>query len=568
MVDPTIYYVALVLALATASFFHHPHSSSHGGRNDVDRSDGTDVRPRQPLLSAKAWFLTEHELTQSRGGIPRDNMQVYTTGNNVTALTVSRDFFNAVYDDLCATKAGDRVLLSAWLAALVPLKPDVDPSGNTTGVLKVFTDLVHRGTNVNVLAWANIDFGYTPYILHARDAINAIAPSRRHGAKAVFLFDDRLPSMTSHHQKFLVLGADTSTHATAQPVAYVGGIDLAMDRWDTITHNALAIRDAGHITFHNQGWIDGHVRIHGPAAKDVAQSFLERWNSRTVPSQGLHEELLDFTNPPYAPLRPLSYASSNRTGVHGTHSVQIVRTFSCLYDGYEFAPRGETSLFAARVKAIKNARNFIYIEDQYFILVPELLAALLDVLPHLQRVVVLVNAHTSPFANVGYIKYFYDNVAPLRARFPRKFQIYTVKPARHVLVHTKLVIIDDVYVSIGSANWNRRSMTSDTELNADIVDTDTIASPDGVVVGKLPRHVRLRKFQEWTGLRYDELEAMTFVEAADHLREAVHDNASLLANHTIEEKAYFFAITESVRKIADPQDTCDDDGRKRDKDTA
>ncbi|KAK1935172.1 Phospholipase D A [Phytophthora citrophthora] len=559
-------------ALSFSSLFgddDDSRSAQTNGRGSADLSDGTDIKPRQPILDAKAWFLTKKEITQSRGGIPRDDMAVYTTGNKVTSYTVANEFYDAVYEDLSATKEGDRVLLAAWLAALVPMKPDVDPSGKKTGVKEVMAGVVKRGGHVNILNWANIGVGYTPYNIKARDAINSIPPSPINGAKAILIFDDRLPkSLASHHQKNMVIAANTSSDPDDQPVAYVGGYDLANDRWDTMHHNNTAIRDAGHITFREKGWMDGHIRIHGPAAKDVANNFLARWNSDYVPCQGLDDTLLDFENPKYDPLPPLDYASSNTTAKLGKQSVQITRTFSCLYEHYkEFAPRGEISLFKARIKAIKNAKNFIYIEDQYFVLVPELLDALMEVMPKIQRLVVIANPQTSPFTNAGYIKYFYESVEPLRSKYPNKFKVYTTKTERDILIHSKLVIIDDVYLSIGSANWNRRSMTSDSELNADVVDTETVESPEGVTVGKLPRDFRIRKFVEMTGLSYKKLNAMTFVEAADQLPIAVTKESTILANNNIQHKAYFFAITNAMRKISDPQDTCTYSGSEVTKET-
>ncbi|KAL4110448.1 hypothetical protein PRIC1_002139 [Phytophthora ramorum] len=533
-------------------------ASTDGGNSSADLSDGSDIKPRQPILDAEKWFLTEEEITDSRGGIPRDGMAVYSTGNKVTSYTVSDEFFNAVYDDLSTTKENDRVMLAAWLAALVPLKPDVDPTGATTGFKEVFTGIVERGGNVSVLAWTNIGVGYTPYIVKARDAINSIPPSSLNGAKGVFIFDDRLPkALSSHHQKNMVIAAGSSSDADDQPVAYVGGVDLANDRWDTIYHNATAIRDEGHITFREKGWMDGHIRIHGPAAKDVATNFLDRWNSDYLPCQSLEDDLLHFKNPKYDHLPPLDYASSNTTASIGRQSVQIVRTFSCLYEHYkEFAPRGETSLFQAHIKAIKNAKNFIYIEDQYFVLVPELLDAIMEVMPTIQRLIVIANEETGPFTNAGYIKYLYQMVQPIREKYPNKLKLYTTKPDRKIYIHSKLMIIDDVFLTIGSANWNRRSMTSDTELNADVVDTDTVESPDGVTVGKIPRDFRIRKFVEITGLSYKELDAMTFIEAADKLPIAADDDTSFMGNLEIESHTYFVAITNAIRKVSDPQDTC------------
>ncbi|KAL4116173.1 hypothetical protein PRIC2_013171 [Phytophthora ramorum] len=110
---------------------------------ELSNESNGDVQ--QPLLDATDWFLTEQDITNSRGGVPRSDMAVYTTGNAVTAYTVTKEFYDAVYDDLIKTKEGDRVMLTGWTTALVPLKPDVDPTGATTGVDKVFAGVVKRG---------------------------------------------------------------------------------------------------------------------------------------------------------------------------------------------------------------------------------------------------------------------------------------------------------------------------------------------------------------------------------------------------------------------------------------
>ncbi|KAG3188101.1 hypothetical protein PC128_g12322 [Phytophthora cactorum] len=551
-----IYAVAISTSPATAFSPKSLLGKSDSTASEADFSNGTDIKARQPLLKATDWFLTEQEITDSRGGIPRTDLAVYTTGNAVTSFTATKEFYDSVYDDLSKTKEGDRVLLSAYATAPVPLKPDIDPTGAKTGVDKVFSDVVKRGGNVNILNWQNLK--YRSFNLKARDAINAIPASPINGAKAVLLFDDRLPTIvSSYHQKTMIIVADNASKSEDQPVAYVGGLDLANDRWDTIYHNNSAIRDASGITFKFQGWIDGHIRIHGPAAKDVANNFIPRWNSDYLPSQSIKDNLLDFENPPYEHIPQLNYVSSNTTGDLGKQSIQITRTFSCKYKHYkEFAPRGENSLFHARIKAIKNAKNFIYIEDQYFIYVPELMAAIMEVMPKIQRLVVVANPQTSAFSNAGYIKYLYEMVSPLREKYPNKFKIYTIKADRKLMLHTKIVIIDDVYLSVGSANWNRRSMTSDPELNAEVVDGETVKSPEGVTVGKLPHDFRIRKFVEMTGLSYEELDAMTFIEAANQLAIAAADESSILENLEIEHQFYFFAITDTIRKISDPQDTC------------
>ncbi|OWZ03103.1 PhosphoLipase D [Phytophthora megakarya] len=532
----------------------------------ADLSDGTDTNMTQPLLKLEDWFITEEEIVASRGGIPRHGLQTYTTGNNVTVYTVANEFFSAVVKDFRATKEGDRVMYTGWDTCVIPYEADIDPTGAKTGFDVMFKGIVERGGSVNLLSWSN--YLLTSQNTKARDAVNKIPPSPINGAKAVYLFDDRLPiASSSHHQKTIVIAANKSTGKDEHPIAYVGGLDLTNDRWDTIYHNNTAIRKAANIPYRNNGWIDAHFRIHGPAAKEVANNFLQRWNSDYKPCQNLGDKLLDFDNPDYEKLPPIDYASSNTSSKLGKQNIQIVRTFSCLYKHYnEFAPRGEQSLFRARIKALKNAKNFIYIEDQYFIYVPQLLKVLLEVLPRIQRLIVVLQPPDVLLKAAGYGKYIYEMIHPMKSKFPNKVQIYTTKSELDIYVHTKLVLIDDVYVSLGSANWNRRSMTSDSELNANVIDDETVESPDGVTVLKLARDMRVRKFVEMTGLSYEKINAMKFIDAADEFKVAAKDKSTILADFNVKHHVYYHTFIDKFREQVDPQEVCSfsDSGSMRD----
>ncbi|KAG2950213.1 hypothetical protein PC117_g4613 [Phytophthora cactorum] len=494
-----------------------------------DLSDGTDANVTQPRLKPEDWFITEEEIVASRGGIPRDGLQTYTTGNNVTVYTVANEFFTAVVNDFRATKEGDRVMYSGWDTCVIPFEADIDPTGSTTGFDVLFKGIVKRGGSVNLLSWSN--YLLTSQNVNARDAINKIPPSPINGAKAVYLFDDRVPiASSSHHQKTIVIAANKSTGEDNIP-------------------------------------LHAHFRIHGPAAKEVANNFLQRWNSDYKPNQGLEDDLLSFDNPDYDKLPPIDYASSNTSSKLGNQNIQIVRTFSCIYKHYkEFAPRGEQSLFRARIKALKNAKNFIYIEDQYFIYVPELLDALMEVLPRIQRLIVVLQPPDALLKAAGYGRYIYEMIHPMKDKFPNKVQIYTTKSELDIYVHTKLVLIDDVYVSLGSANWNRRSMTSDSELNANVIDDETVESPDGITVLKLARDMRIRKFVEMTGLSYKKLNAMRFIDAADEFKVAAKSESTILTDFNVKYSLYYETFTSKFREQVDPQEVCSfsDSGSMRD----
>ncbi|KAG7386870.1 hypothetical protein PHYPSEUDO_015180 [Phytophthora pseudosyringae] len=524
-------------------------------RQGLDLSDGSGLKVDQPLLTPTNWFLTEQEITASRGGSPRSDLATYTTGNDVKTYTVTKEFFDAAFADLSSTRTGDRVMLTGWSTDLIPFQPDVD-GGKKSQLHDVVAGVIERGGSFHAMVWANLL--ETSKNVKVRDNINAIPASSTTGEKPLFIFDDRTRTLTSsHHQKNLIIASTNSTGSEDQPVAFVGGVDITAARWDTIYHNESALREATGVSGSFKGWLDAHVRIHGPAAKDVAANFLARWNSDYKPTQGLAHDLLDFENPSYSDLAPLNYASSKADSSLGLQNVQIVRTFSCQYRHYEeFAPHGENSLFQARVKALKNAKNFIYIEDQYFILVPELLDAILEVMPTIQRLIVVAQRPISESKATGYEKYLFDMLAPIQKLYPNKLQVYSTKKDLNLYIHSKVVIVDDVYLSVGSANWNRRSMTSDSELAANIIDDVTVNSPDGVTVLKAARDFRIRKFQEMTGLSYEKLDAMAFIEAANQFDVAAADKSTILEAFQIKEQAYFTAFTDVVRKKVDPQDTC------------
>ena len=144
-----------------------------------------------------------------------------------------------------------------------------------------------------------------------------------------------LKNIGVYHQKIAL-----AQPPAADPVAYVGGIDINSDRVDNPTHRAFA-------PFH-----DVQVRLTGPAVKDVVSTFAER--AVTVGA----------TSPLTAPAG--EYADTGR------HVVQVGRTYfqpsTATGHGTAFpsAPQGEATTHDTIVAAIAAAQDYIYIEDQYF----------------------------------------------------------------------------------------------------------------------------------------------------------------------------------------------------------
>ena len=141
-----------------------------------------------------------------------------------------------------------------------------------------------------------------------------------------------------YHQKFGVVRAGPAFYG------YAGGIDINPNRLDDARHLA-------HVPYH-----DIHARVEGPAARDVALSFEQRWGrDGTGP--------LAFPTPQAADL-----------GAPGDVAVQVARTYyrpAASMRALPWAPNGDRTIADTLGKAIDAAREFIYIEDQYFTASPE-----------------------------------------------------------------------------------------------------------------------------------------------------------------------------------------------------
>lgn len=142
-----------------------------------------------------------------------------------------------------------------------------------------------------------------------------------------------------YHQKFCVLRSDSDY------IGYCGGIDLNPDRLDDESH--LAKQTPSLMPYH-----DVHLRIEGPAVSDLAKSFEERWDADG--SGGLA-----FATP-----------AANSLGSPGDTIVQVARTYfepgtPGASHRLDFAPAGDRTLLDTMLKAIDQAREFIFIEDQY-----------------------------------------------------------------------------------------------------------------------------------------------------------------------------------------------------------
>jgi phosphatidylserine/phosphatidylglycerophosphate/cardiolipin synthase-like enzyme len=266
--------------------------------------------------------------------------------------------------------------------------------------------------------------------------------------------DKRHPIYAAHHQKIVSIDDE---------IAFVGGMDLTVDRWDTpehATHSALRVTPDGtpYDPVH-----DVQMVVEGDAARALAAIARRRWQAATgeeVPpslseGEGWPEDLApQFENVSVA----ISTASPNWRGDNGCRQS-----------------------FQMTLDAIAAARSSIYLEAQYFTSrrVGEAIAASLA-RPEGPEILVVVGLNSH-----GLIEHYVmgrnrDRLArKLKKRDPYgRFRIYypRLPSGKDLKLHSKVMVIDDTFVRVGSSNLNNRSEGLDTECDVSIEATTAATS--------------------------------------------------------------------------------------------
>ena len=317
--------------------------------------------------------------------------------------------------------------------------------GETVVLRDLLAKLAER-LDVRVLAWAGAPL---PLFRPSRRDVRRMKADLTLGTRIECRLDSKERPLHCHHEKTIVID---------DRVAFVGGIDLTCesgDRFDSPEHPLRA----------GVGWHDVCARIEGPAVADVAEHFRMRW-----------KEVTGEALPPPA-----------RSHSAGDAEVQIVRTVPERV--YRSTPNGDFRILESYIRALRSAQRFVYLENQ-FLWSPEIEAVLYDKLrrPPCDDFRMLVVLPAKP--NTGA-----DDTRGVLAelvtadRDAGRFLACTVYsraggPSSPIYVHAKVGIVDDRWLTVGSANLNEHSLFNDTELN--LVTHDA----------RIARDVRLRLWSE------------------------------------------------------------------------
>ena len=316
-----------------------------------------------------------------------------------------------------------------------------------------------------------------------------------------FCLDNAIPIGSSQHQKLIVV--DDS-------VAFSGGLDVTIRRWDTSEHsldNPHRVDVAGkpYRPFH-----DVQAVVDGAAAHALSDIVRARWAC----ASGDRISLGNIENDAWPDSITPDFLDCD---------VGIART-QPLYDGQQEIREVE-QLF---IDSIDAAEASIYIENQFLTSakVAQHLAQRMLARPRLELLMVApqnheswLEARTMRNGRIRFMRILQEAGVGDRARlvYPE-----VSREARSVdtMIHSKIMIVDDRLLRVGSANLNNRSMGIDTEC-------DLAFEADGAGRGEKITEIRNRLIGDHCGVAAPEVAAEiartgSMLKAADQLQHDGH----------------------------------------------
>ncbi len=354
-------------------------------------------------------------------------------------------------------KAERSILLIGWhfdsRTRLRPFEPDPSPIGR----FLVRLAREKPRLQVRVLVWnmaALMSAGFEFYPRRARSAF--------HDTPVRFELDPTAPFGASHHQKLLVVD---------ERVAFIGGADFSVDRWDTARHLDNDPRRLDPDGDLHPPRHEVMALVDGDAARRVGEIACERWSRATgeiiAPCEPTSVDPWPEALPPALEDVPAIVALTE-AGVGGR--AQVIQSE------------------IAHLAAIRTAERTIYLENQYFTsrVIGEALAARLAE-PDGPEVCVISTLQSPSWFDRGTMDRARDDLirrlrqADVHGRFSAWCPL--TPGGDGIIVHSKVTIVDDRVLRVGSTNLNNRSLGFDTEADL-IVQAETDEHRDAIRVSR------------------------------------------------------------------------------------
>jgi phosphatidylserine/phosphatidylglycerophosphate/cardiolipin synthase-like enzyme len=446
-------------------------------RRDPVRPDATWLRPIQASTGVRSNYVVpgdwpnkpDHWFADDAVTYPRRNQ------NNVEYLIDGEPTYEAMVEAIeTATGADHFIVLLGWT-----LHVDFTLSTNgkrSAGALHWLINILKArlalGVTLRVLLYKN-QFGdgiLLPPVFRARRMLHRLEmprPSNMAGSGVLCVIDEGYRGADGcHHQKVLLV------HGSEGLIGFFGGIDFNPDRVEP-TPEGGPLHDV-------------HARVVGEAAGDLMVLATNRWNfskphfpadasgNETPSNYPSGRSIFDMNE-------LLERSRANPTAPPGPHrAVKIGHTVG----NPDLAKKQDNGAWPNVRKALKEAKKFIYMEDQYLFsieAVEELGQAAHRISGHITILIppddrlpldlpweVAGAGRSTRHAALKRLKEVCGGMAD-------KIAIYVIKDLYHSYIHAKMFVVDDEVAIIGSANSNNRGYFYDSEDNGVIADLEWTA---------------------------------------------------------------------------------------------
>jgi phosphatidylserine/phosphatidylglycerophosphate/cardiolipin synthase-like enzyme len=406
--------------------------------------------------------------------------------NEAALLVDASDYYRAFCR--AAATAKRRLLLAGWqFDSNVPLLRGEDArtvltaEGLPSELLPFLDALCRRRPELEVLILA---WNFNPVFAFEREWLQQAVFGLGSPSNLRFRFDGHHPLGASHHQKIAIID---------DRVGFAGGIDLANSRWDDRAHrldNPLRVTKGEP----QKPYHDAMVAVTGPAACALEGLFIKRWQAATGETL---EPLCSSGQPESAAFEGALAIEASEVGICRTD-----RSGSTLV----------SEILALYQRSIAAAEHSIYIETQYFTAraIRDALVARMEATdrPPLDLVLVMPLGADTPKERIVLGAAQERLLLSLRRKAERhgsRFRAYCSAAAgsesgtpKPTFIHSKVLVVDDRLLAVGSANLTNRSLLLDTEL--------TLAFEDPTGRGPLSRSIaaiRAELLGEHTGVAVD-----------------------------------------------------------------
>ena len=353
-------------------------------------------------------------------------------GNKIEVLIDGGEAFPTFLEAM--SNATSHVHIAGWLLS----ESFKVVRGEEPVAVRDFLGELAERVDVRLLLWGGAPI--PPMMRPSRKQTREKAEKVVHGTRIKLGLDSKERPMHCHHEKLIVVDDE---------IAFVGGIDWTTfggDRFDTSSHPPRG----------ELGWHDVSTRLEGPIVSDVIEHFSMRWEETT-------EERL--WAPPEQPEA-------------GSSEVQLIRTVPERI--YKAVPKGDFRVLEAYMRAFRAAQHFIYIENQ-FLWSPRVVDCLAQKLAEPPsddfRLICVLPSHptTGEDDTRGQLAQLAE-ADDGRGNFVA-CGVWARGAGSHsdpIYIHAKVCIVDDRWMTIGSANLNNHSLFNDSEVNVVTSDSELI----------------------------------------------------------------------------------------------